>query len=159
MSICPGCGLRLESDDQSLNDRYNASNACWQLYGKLSAFTLSLRDPDFIHQLMVDTYAAQHSGPNVKPISTTFAMIGLYLTFEKGYTGKQVQRTHIFLAKKNKEWPRFDRLKEKNALTVLDVLQSPESEYMNMIRKWGKSVWEMWKPEHESVRKLVETYL
>jgi hypothetical protein len=69
MSICPGCGLRLESDDQSLNDRYNASNACWQLYGKLSAFTLSLRDPDFIHQLMVDTYAAQHSGPNVKPIS------------------------------------------------------------------------------------------
>jgi len=93
------------------------------------------------------------------PQSTTFAMIGLYLTFEKGYTGKQVQRTHIFLAKKNKEWPRFDRLKEKNALTVLDVLQSPESEYMNMIRKWGKSVWEMWKPEHESVRKLVETYL
>jgi hypothetical protein len=58
MSICPGCGLKLASNDISLNERFNASNACWQQYGKLSVFTLSLRDKDFIHQLIVDTYAA-----------------------------------------------------------------------------------------------------
>jgi len=158
MSTCPGCGLKLESYNQNLNERYNASSACWQLYCKLSAFTLSLRDSDFIHQLIVDTYTAQHSGPNVKPISTAFALIGLYLTFELGYTGKQVQRTHMFLAEKHIEWPRFDPPIEKNALTVYDVLLSPESQYTDIIGKWGKSVWEMWKREHETVRKLVEVH-
>jgi hypothetical protein len=81
----------------------------------------------------------------VKPISTAFALIGLYLTFELGYTGKQVQRTHMFLAEKHIEWPRFDPPIEKNALTVcdVDVLLSPKSQYRDLIRKWGKSVWEM----------------
>jgi len=85
----------------------------------LSLYPLEIRI--FIHQLIVDTYTAQHSGPNVKPISTAFALIGLYLTFELGYTGKQVQRTHMFLAEKHIEWPRFDPPIEKNALTVCDV--------------------------------------
>jgi len=156
MSICPGCGLKLASNVQSINERFNTSGACWQLYGKLSVFTLSLRDKAFIHQLIVDTYAAQHSGPKVKPIATAFALIGLYLTFEKGYTGKQVQRTHMFLGKNRAAWPRFKPPQNKSALTVLDVLQSPESPYEAMIRKWGKSVWEMWQAEHENVRKLVE---
>jgi hypothetical protein len=92
----------------------------------------------------------------VKPIATTFALIGLYLTFEKGYTGKQVQRTHMFLGKNRIAWPRFNPPQNKSALTVLDVLQSPESQYEMMILKWGKSVWDMWQPEHQNVRKLIE---
>ena len=158
MSICPGCGLRFESDDQSLNDRYNASSNCWQIYCDLSAFTLSLKDPDFIHQLAVDAYATQHVGPNVKPISPAFALIGLYLTFERGYTGKQVQQAHISLGKKRTLWPRFNQPNAKIALTVLDVFQSPESQRADMIKKWGRSVWEKWEPR-QSVRKIVETYL
>jgi hypothetical protein len=156
MSICPGCGLQFESNDRSLNERFNVSNAYCQLYGQLSVFTLSLRDKDFIHQLIVDTYAAQHSGPKVKPIDTAFALIGIYLTFEKDYTGKQVQRTHMFLGKKRTAWPRFNLPQNKSTLTVLDVLQSQESQYEAMIRKWGKSVWKMWQPEHENVREFVE---
>jgi hypothetical protein len=69
--MCPGCGLNLPSAEEQLDERYNASYACRQLYGELSAYTLSLRDVDFIHQLGVDTYAAQHAGANIKPIAIT----------------------------------------------------------------------------------------
>ena len=81
------------------------------------------RDKEFIHQLVVDSYAAQHSGPKVKPISTVFALIGLYLTFEHGYTGKEVQRAHMEIAKTRRLWPRFNPPPEKGKLTVRDALQ------------------------------------
>jgi hypothetical protein len=40
----------------------------------------------------VDAYAAQHATPASKPITTAFALIGLFLFAERGFTGKQVQR-------------------------------------------------------------------
>ncbi len=39
--MCPGCGLSLPSAEEQLDDRYNASSACRQLYGELTAYTLS----------------------------------------------------------------------------------------------------------------------
>ena len=159
-SICPGCGLELKSDDLSLDDSYNASSACRQLFDELSAFSLSLRDKDFIHQLVVDTYAAQHEGPNSKPIRAAFALIGLYLTFERGYTGKEVQHAHMALGKTRREWPRFNPPAGKDALTVRDVLQNlNEANYKEKINAWGRSVWELWLSEHETVKELVEKYL
>jgi hypothetical protein len=62
------------------------------------------------------------------------------------------------VAEKHIEWSRFDPPIEKNTLTVYDVLLSPESQYTDMIGKWGKSVREIWKREHETVRKLVEVH-
>jgi hypothetical protein len=159
-SVCPGCGFELKTNDQALDEQYNASHACRQLYDELSAFTLSLRDKDFIHQTIVDTYAAQHSGHNVKPISTAFALIGLYLVFERGYTGKQVQQAHRILGELHRQWPRFDPPVNKNALTVAAVLHDlTEENYREQINSWAKSVWLLWSSEHENVRKMAETYL
>lgn len=87
---CPGCGLRVPVSAACADERYNASAECWQAYGELSAYTLARGYGAFIHQLAVDTYAAQHSGERVRPIGTAFALIGLYLTFERGYSGRQV---------------------------------------------------------------------
>ncbi len=157
--VCPGCGLRLLSADQKLDQQYNASTACRKLCYELSGYTLSLQDEYFIHQLVVDTYAAQHVGEMVKPISTTFALIGLCLVFKHNYTGKQVQRAHMILANKTKEWPRFTPPKEKSLLTVLDVVDVQDDEKKNMIVKWGKSVWDTWKPEHAGVAQLLHKYL
>ncbi len=143
-----------------ISERYNASVACRRLYDELSAFTLSLGDKDFIHQTVVDTYAAQHSGPNMKAITTAFALIGLYPAFERGYTGKEVQRPHMVLGRTRRQWPRFGLPEKRGEMTVLNVLQGLTGEnYQKRINDWGKSVWLQWSPEHANVSKLVGTYL
>lgn len=160
LSICPGCGLKLKSVGQSLDKRFNASAACLQLYWDLSAFTLSLRDKEFPHQIAVDSYAAQHYSPNMKSITITFALIGLHLAFERGYTGREVQLAHIVLGQLHKQWPRFENQTKNAAITVLDVLQNiTKDNYKEPLTKWGKSVWASWEPEHEKVRKIVDSYL
>jgi hypothetical protein len=43
------------------------------------AWTMSLRDSAFVHQYVVDAWAAQHAENGSKPIGVAFALIGLYL--------------------------------------------------------------------------------
>ena len=160
MIICPGCGLELPSPDGAMDTLYRASWACRELSGEAAAYTLSLQDADFIQHLVIDAYAAQHAGPCVKPIGVAFALIGLLLTFERGYSGRRVQRAHMQLARKSKAWPHFEPPAEKAVITVRDVIQSTAGDERNaMIRTWGKSVWEIWQPEHDNVRALVERNL
>jgi len=59
-------------------------NAC----DELMAWTLSLREVGFIHQEVVDARAAQHETEVSTPISIVFALIGLYLHLEKGFSGQ-----------------------------------------------------------------------
>ncbi|HKS68801.1 MAG TPA: DUF5946 family protein [Ktedonobacterales bacterium] len=161
-SVCPGCGARLPiSADAHPDARYNASVECWQLYGELTAYTVTCGDwegdGEFIHQLAVDVYGAQHVGETPRPIGPAFALIGLYLTCERGYTGRQVQHLHTLLANRSKTWPRFTPPLYAGALTVADVMRAPEGEARDArLRKWGHSVWEAWEPEHERVRALFE---
>jgi Family of unknown function (DUF5946) len=157
--MCPGCGLSLPSAEEQLDERYNASYACRQLYGELSAYTLFLQDVDFLHQFAVDTYTAQHAGAVVKPIALTFALVGLYLAFEHNYTGKQVQKAHTLLVRTPKKWPQFRLPEEKASLTVLDVLKTPEKERNDVLREWGKAVWSIWESEHTKVAELVHERL
>ena len=124
----------------------------------LLAWTLSLRDTDFIHQHVVDVWAAQHADGNAKPIGTAFALIGLYLHVEKDYTGKQVQRVHMHLGQPHgrgrgrKQWPRFPLPADRGHITVIDVMASPESERASAIDAWCRCVWECWRESHEQVR-------
>ena len=92
---CPDCGAALRDD------------GCIGLYHELTVHTLSDRDPTFPHQLAVDAYAAQHAGPETKPITTAFALIGLYLVCERGFSGREAQRAHMALGRRRQEWPRF----------------------------------------------------
>lgn len=159
-SVCPGCGARLPINaDAQPGARYNASAECWALYGELTAYTVARGDWDgageFIHQLAVDAYGAQHVRENARPIGPAFALIGLYLTCERGYTGRQVQHMHTLLANRSKTWPRFVPLPHAGTLTVAEVVRAPEGEARDaVLRAWGCSVWEAWAPEHERVRAL-----
>ncbi len=158
-SICPGCGLKLEQGN-GLDKNFNASTACLQLYRELSAFTLSLRDKDFPHQLAVDSYAAQHYGPNMKRITITFALIGLCLTFEHNFTGREVQLAHVSLGKKRRDWPEFNNRVNSGSVTVLDVLRNVTNEnYNELLRNWGRAIWESWNPEQSRVEALITKYL
>ena len=158
--VCPGCGLELESDTPELDQNYHASVACRAVFDRLTAFSLTVQDIDFVHQLAVDSYAAQHSGPPVKPISTAFALIGLYLTFERGFNGKKVQKAHMMLGRTHRPWPLFNPPPGKALQTVFDVVQGLTREnYRARLKTWGQAVWLFWSPEHENIRKLADTYL
>jgi hypothetical protein len=116
------------------------------LYDELSLYTLEKADPEFIHQLIVDAFTAQNAGEQTKPIAITFALIGLYLVVEKGYTGKAVQNVHVRLARTGAEWPSFSLPSERGSIRVIDVLATPACLARDeMIRSWCQSVWDAWK--------------
>jgi hypothetical protein len=159
---CPGCGVRLQISEAFADERYNASAECWQLYGELTVYTIArgYADGDFIHQLAVDTYAAQHTAEHGRPIGTAFALIGLYLACEKSYSGRQVQHMHGLLARRSKTWPRFVPPPHVGDVTILDVMQAPPGEKRDaMLRRWGQSVWDAWGQEQARVKALVETIM
>ncbi|MEP7167260.1 MAG: DUF5946 family protein [Candidatus Woesebacteria bacterium] len=143
MSICSECG----------------ANDCQDSCYELSAYTLSLHDDFFIHQVVVDAYAASHNESFHKPIRTAFALMGQYLLLERNYSGKEVQQAHMKLAKQTKDWPRFVTPSGRILFSVADVLLVPDEQKAEKIMEWAQSVWQFWKPEHENIQKLVQTYL
>ena len=152
---CPGCGLFLPGKNLEAHRNYYASGECFELYGELAAYTLGKSDSEFIHQLAVDTYGAQHTGPETKTISTSFALVGLYLAVECSYSGRQVQQAHTLLAGKKKEWPRLEIPVNKGYLTVLNVLEADSGLLREqMLRKWAEVVWKAWEKHHSWIRKI-----
>jgi len=160
MIECPGCHLKLPDCHLDLPDRTNASGECLQAYSDLMSYTVAKQDPEFIHQHVVDTYAAQHAGGSTRNITVAFGLIGLYLALEKGYNGKQVQQAHMRIAKTRKVWPRLEPPLQPLVLTVMDVLRAgTHGEKDTMIRKWMAAVWESWSDRHTWIRMTTDELL
>ncbi len=131
-----------------------------ELYNELACYTLNLADPEFIHQHLVDAFAAQNADENTKPIAITFALAGLYLYLEKNYTGRQVQLAHVKMAERRKKWPAFELPQYRGDVTVSDVLNAaPGEEREKMLRKWCVSVWDAYHESHDAVAALVNVVL
>ncbi len=157
---CPGCGLRLPDRNVGPADHYNATGECLDAYYDLTCQTLVQRDASFIHQHAVDAYAAQHTGPQMRPITTVFALIGLYLAVEKGYTGRRVQMAHMQIARRKRDWPRLAPPERHGDLTVMDVLRTRTNDgEREMLLRWAASVWKSWEDRHGWVRKTTESVL
>ncbi|HUA82913.1 MAG TPA: DUF5946 family protein [Bryobacteraceae bacterium] len=157
VSVCPGCGLELAN--RGAAERMNASQACWELYGELSAYTLA-RGREFLHQLGVDAYQAQHAVASASGIGIAFSLIGLCMAVERGASGLQVQRAHMMLGRVKREWPNFDAPRERAALTVRNVLDAEPGESRDaMLRNWCAAVWESWSHAHEWTRRACDELL
>lgn len=127
-----------------------------ELYNQLAYYTLAHKDPAFIHQHIVDAFAAQTADQHTKPIKLSFALIGLYLYLEKDFTGKEVQYAHMRFAKKRKQWPTFGLPDKRGDITIADVLHVPEgNERDAMIKTWCQSVWDAYHDVHKEVADLV----
>jgi Family of unknown function (DUF5946) len=127
---------------------------------ELSYYTLAHPDPAFIHQHIVDAFAAQTADEDTKPIAITFALIGLYLYLDRNYTGKQVQLAHMALARHKREWPKFDLPEARGEITVADVLNEPAGPGRDVkIREWCAAVWEAYSGSHQKVVGLISSYL
>jgi hypothetical protein len=122
------------------------------LFYELCAYSLSQHSTEFIHQYVVDAYAAQHAGVGSKPIQTAFALIGLYLMAERGYTGRQVQLAHMTLAKSKRQWPRFIAPESAGTMNVETVLRQPPGDSRDqMIRAWARDVWQIWSSQQHKL--------
>jgi hypothetical protein len=151
---CPGCGVEVDSLKNKPDDTYNAIIGCREMVYELSYYTLSLGDSYFLHQLVVDTYAAQHAGPHVKAISTAFALVGLYIVNVQNKTGRDSQLAHIALANKSKTWPMFEVPQSKHWMTVKDVLALPDIVKEDAIKQWSSTVWDVWRPHQHQIEQI-----
>lgn len=130
------------------------------LYNELSLYTLELRDPAFIHQHIVDAYAVQHAGPGTKPIAIIFGLIGLYLYLEKNFTGCQVQRAHMQLARHRRQWVAPPIPRQQAAIGVADVLAATAGSAREaMIRRWCEVVWQDWRESRSQIVALAREQL
>ncbi len=112
-------------------------------YNELCCYTLTHGDPAFIHQHVVDAFAAQNADEHTKPIKLTFALIGLYLHVEKEFSGREVQRAHQFLAQHKGTWPSFPLPHDRGSLTAADV-------------NWCVAVWNAFRGSHQTVTELLQ---
>ena len=128
-------------------------------YQELAAYTLSHRDPAFIHQHVVDAWYAQHATADDTPVRLAFALIGLFLSVERGYTGRQVQQVHRALGNRSRSWPTFPLPATRGAITVDDVLTAPAGAARDRaIDEWCRSVWAAYASTRPTVERLLRDH-
>ncbi len=128
-------------------------------YHELSAYTLGLGDPAFIHQHVVDAYAAQTATSADRPIRLSQALVGLYLHVEYGLTGQQVQRVHQLLANQRPDWPNFALPADRGPMRVSDVIAEPAgAERAGAIERWSASTWDACSIHRGPVAALLDSF-
>jgi len=131
-----------------------------ELFDELSFYTLAHGDPAFIHENSADAWRAQQVDETTKPIALVFAVMGLYLYLEKGFTGKQVQLAHMRMARQRRTWPLLPLPKTRANITVAEVLAAePGAPRDAMIHKWCAAVWEVWQASRPQIAALAKAEL
>ena len=109
-------------------------------YDELYVYTMGR--PRFILQHVVDAFAAQTADEDSKPIGVVFALVGLYLHVEKQFDGRQVQRVHMRLGRRKRDWPIVNFPGNRGRMTASDVLAAPAgAERDKAIDDWCQCVW------------------
>ena len=130
-----------------------------EAFDDLCGYTLTRGDAEFIHQHVVDAFAAQTADEFTKPIKLTFALAGLYLHVERRFTGREVQQAHIKMARRKRDWPSFALPRERGSITAADVL-AREAGVMRdaAIHVWAAAVWDAFRASKPAVEELLSHY-
>ena len=129
-------------------------------YTALAFYTMSLGDPAFIHQHIVDAFQAQTANEQSKAITVFFSLAGLYLHVEKEYTGRQVQLAHMHMARITKPYPKLSFPENRGSITAGDVVDTPPGKRRDdMIHRWCVSVWNAYSQQRDAVIALTERLL
>lgn len=159
-TTCPGCGVVLPALGTPADLRLNASAECATVQAEVAGFELAhLAQLGRFHQLTVDSYGAQHPGPNPRSIRTAYSLVGLYLGFERGLDGLAVRGAHQRMGKPAPWWPAFERPVRLGPVTIRDVAEAGAwaasvSGHAEAMARWGESVWQAWSALHPEVREL-----
>ncbi len=130
-----------------------------EAFEQLQLYTLAHGNPAFVHQHVVDAWAAQRADERTKPITLAFALVGLYLHVEMGFSGRLVQRVHMALARNRRSWPAFEVPRERGAFTASHVMSAPAGhERDRAIDAWCTSVWQAFRESRDAVADLLKRY-
>ena len=126
-------------------------------YHELYAYTMGRRG--FILQHVVDAHMAQTVDAHSKPIGVVFALVGLYLHVERGFSGGQVQQAHRTLGQQKRQWPVVPLPAQRGRLTAVDVMAAPAgAERDAAIDRWCESVWAEYQGSREVIVRLLHDH-
>jgi hypothetical protein len=95
-------------------------------------------------------------------MTVCFALNGLYLVLERGWSGIRARGAHGHLARTvaREDWPSFEPPTVGGPLTVLDVALSADPAAQAVaVEAWGRSVWASWSHVHDVVRGMTDRQL
>jgi hypothetical protein len=128
-------------------------------YHALYVYALERGDHSFTLQHVVDAHAAQTAMPQTKAIAITFALVGLYLYVEKGYSGRQVQQMHMRMGRHKRRWPEIRLPANRGVMTAAAALAAPAGAKRDeAIESWARSVWEAFADSRDTIIELVREY-
>lgn len=153
---CPGCGLIAQDGPDPVPSEFLASSACWRRYGELLARSYGDSEYRAVHQLVVDTYVAQH------PTNTTrrsvqqlaLCLMTLELFLERGWHVSQGPDLHKRMMANLPELHSLDAPDTATDLTIEKVLGAQDvATYRHLVRAWAEQVWTAWRPQHHTIRR------
>ena len=123
-------------------------------YDELYAYTMGR--PGFILQHVVDARTAQRATEETRPMALFFALAGLLLHVERGFSGHQVQRVHMLLAKQQRQYPHIPLPASKGGIGPADVLAAAAGPARDAaIDRWCRSVWEGFRASRDTVAEFL----
>ena len=115
-------------------------------------YVYAMSRPGFILQHVVDAFAAQTANKDSRPISVVFGLVGLYLHVEKQFSGREVQKVHMKLGRRKKNWPGVYLPEDRGSMTVADVLAaSAGPDRDRAIDEWCRAVWTAFGSNRETI--------
>ena len=122
-------------------------------------YVYAMSRPGFILQHVVDAFAVQTANDESRPMGVVFGLVGLYLHLEKHFSGRQVQKVHMELGRRKREWPRVYVPEDRGTITVANVLAtSAGSERDLAIDNWCASVWTAFSTNRQTIITLLREY-
>jgi hypothetical protein len=140
---------------------FNASPECWGVFTEVleSEFSNAMLFGQ-VHQLTVDTYAAQHAGGNHPDKSVDVHLTGLHLVLTQGVRPTGVPQLLQRLASRVKTWPHLTPPKPIAGITVFEVaLAESMEEHVNRVHEWSRAVWDGWSEHHPTIAQLISLNL
>ena len=132
-------------------------NSMRAAYDEVYVYTMDR--PGSVLQHVVDAFAVQTANNESMPIGVVFGLVGLYLHVEKQFSGRQVQRVHMELGRRKREWPRLFVPEDRGSMTVADVLTASAGPQRDMaIDNWCRSVWTAFGANRQTIIDLLREY-
>jgi hypothetical protein len=154
--VCPGCGISVAAATIPAAARYQAAADCLQHFHTLAGIHFDEADASFKHQIAIDCYGAQHIGGPSKPVTAVYALVGLCLHVERGFSGRQIQAAHMLLARTRSNWPTLSAPATHYRVTVdMVVAAGCASSRAQQLEAWAVCTWEAWRNEQQWVRNII----